>query len=193
MAQARFWQRLALITITPLILVSCSKQSVHSSVAPTSHAVASQPSTPPVVVVSPTSSPSAPAGQQDGSDPRSVVDQFYNAYVFQQKTWEQLKDYLDPNTYQQLSQVTQFDADPITNAQVPTHEYRLGESRITGDTAEVIVRLKVELRQPPPNFNREMTVVLQNYQGRWQIQNIIYSPEPLPSGEPNDLLHIWRP
>ena len=178
---------LALSSLVALVLVGCSG-SPQPAISPTHSdqlSVSSSPSDP--------NHSSEPTSEPTNADPRTVVDRFYHEYIVREAPWQVLQAYIDPETYEQLSQVTLFDADPITNAQVPVWEYAVGDARITGDTAQVEVQLKVELRQPPPTFNRQMTVVLQNNSGQWQIRNIIYAPEPLPSGEPNDLLHIWKP
>lgn len=182
---------LALSSLIVLVLLGCSR-APQPATSPTdsnhlnrnNQSIASSPSSP--------SDPNQPS-EATNADPRTIVDRFYHEYIVREAPWQVLQAYIDPETYEQLSQVELFDADPITNAQVPVWEYAVGDVRITGDTAQVEVRLKVELRQPPPTFNRYMTVVLQNNGGRWQIKNVIYSPEPLPSGEPNDLLHIWKP
>lgn len=124
------------------------------------------------------------------ADPKIVVDRFYREYV-NGKYWRDLKTWVDPATYDQLSRVKMFDVEPFTDAQVNTWSYTIGKPRIKGKQAEVPVRLMVGLRRA--EAARNLTIVLRNNSGRWQIRNVIYSPKPLPSGEPNDLLHLWKP
>lgn len=158
--------KLGLIAIVPLLL------SATQSVITTSNAQAQSSLT------------------QTSSNPRSVVDQFYKAYVAN-KYWRNLKDLIDPATYNQLSRVKMFDVEPFTEAQVPTWSYTIGKSRIKGNQAEVPIRLMVGLRGA--EAPRNLTIVLRKNTNRWQIRNVIYSAKPLPSGEPNDLLHLWKP
>lgn len=127
---------------------------------------------------------------QAQSHPRSVVDQFYKAYVANQY-WRDLKDLIDPATYAQLSHVKMFDVEPFTDAQVQTWSYMIEQPRIKGNEARVPIRLMIGLRGA--SAPRDLTIVLRKNGQRWQIQNVIYSTKPLPSGEPNDLLHLWKP
>jgi hypothetical protein len=124
-------------------------------------------------------------------DARSVVDQFYREYVTEKRYWRDLKALIDPATYDQLSRVEMFDVEPFTDAQVRTWSYTIGTSLIKGKQAEVPIRIMVGLRRA--EVARNLRIVLRNNSGRWQIRNVIYSPKPLPSGEPNDLLHLWKP
>lgn len=131
------------------------------------------------------------------SNPKAVIDQFYRAYVSQNKTWRDLKELIDPATYNQLSRVERFDVEPFTDAQVRTWTYTIGTPTITGNQAKVPIRLMVGLRRA--EVPRNLTIVLRknsdvfSKRERWQIRNVIYSAKPLPSGKPNDLLSLWKP
>lgn len=127
---------------------------------------------------------------QTQPNPRSVVDQFYKRYVAN-KYWRDLKDLIDPATYDQLSRVKMFDVEPFTDAQVRTWSYTIAKPRIKGNQAEVPIRLMIGLHRAEAPKN--LTIVLRKNADRWQIRNVVYSAKPLPSGEPNDLLHLWKP
>lgn len=128
---------------------------------------------------------------QTQSNPRTVVDQFYRSYVSKKQVWKDLKDLIDPATYNQLSHVEMFDVEPFTDAQVRTWSYTIGTPRVKANIAEVPIRLMIGLRRS--EAPRNLTIVLCRNSDRWQIRNVIYSSKPLPSGEPNDLLHLWKP
>jgi Protein of unknown function (DUF3828) len=132
---------------------------------------------------------STQAEAQIFSNPRSVVEQFYRAYISQKIPWrDRLRAYIDPGTYQKIKSVN-FSINPFTGTQVQTFDYRLGQLKIMANKAEVEVLLKSDLRKPPQSFNHRVTVILQRNQMRWQIQNVIYSSKLDDAGQPDDLLH----
>jgi hypothetical protein len=189
--------------MTVLSLLGCANQSTNAaSSSNDNRSVATVPSsptvtaaTPPTAISQPTTDPSPSlrvadqVADQGKSEPRAVVDQFYQAYVLEKTPWQQLQEYLDPDTYQQLSQFKAYDSDPFAATQERVYEYSIDGSRITGNTAEVDIRFKTGGRAPSPDFGRSITVVLQNNDGQWQIKNMIYGTDT--AGQPNDLLHSW--
>ncbi|MCU0548887.1 MAG: DUF3828 domain-containing protein [Leptolyngbya sp. Prado105] len=128
---------------------------------------------------------------QARSTPRSTVDQFYKAYVSRDQLWRDLKQFIDPATYAQLSRVKIFDVEPFTDSQARVWSYTIGKPQIKGNEARVPLRLMVGLRRA--EAPRNLTIVLRKNGDLWQIRNVIYSTKPLPSGEPFDLLHLWKP
>lgn len=177
-----------LSVFTSLFLLGCARSPIDAAVS----------SPAPNQAVAPTTTASAPPTQvssapqivaQNSDEPRSVVDQFYQAYVFQKISWRQLQSYIDPDTYQQMSQFKGYDSDPFAATQERVFDYLIEDSRVTGNTAEVEIRFKTGSRAPMPNFGRAITVVLQNNAGQWQIKNMIYGTDS--TGKPDDLLHGW--
>lgn len=188
-SQAHSFAISTLSTISALLLLGCARSPIEAANSPASEQV-----TPTVTTSAPPvqASPSPQVVAQNSSEPRSVADQFFKAYVLEKTPWQQLQTYLDPDTYAQLSQLKGYDSDPFTNAQEPAFDYTLGDAQMQGDTAEVEIRFKIGSRQPlPTEFGNPKTVILQNNNGQWQIENIIYSAATDPSGQPNDLLHGW--
>jgi Protein of unknown function (DUF3828) len=145
----------------------------------------------PTVVAQPISPQQSTKSRPVQANPISVVDQFYQEYITKKRSWRDLKAAIDPATYEQLSRVQQFDVEPFLDAQVSAWSYQIGTTQIKGNEALVPVQLMVGLRRA--EVARNLTIVLRNNQNRWQIRNVIYSAQPLPSGEPNDLLHLWKP
>jgi Protein of unknown function (DUF3828) len=133
-----------------------------------------------------------PAVNQSQSDPKVVLDQFYKQYLPKaNKSWRTMRELVDPATYDQLSRVKFIDVEPFIDTQAGLQSYTIGKPRIQGNQATVPVQLMIGLR--PPGTRRDLTLILRQNSSRWQIRNVIYSPKPLASGEPNDLLHVWKP
>ena len=177
-----------LSAFSALLLLGCMRSPIHAA----ANSFASDQAVAPTATASTPSIQTPPAPQivaQNSDEPHAVVDQFYQAYVFQKISWRQLQSYIDPDTYQQMSQFKGYDSDPFAATQEGIFDYLIEDSRVTGNTAEVDIRFKTGSRAPSPNFGRAITVVLQNNAGQWQIKNMIYGTDS--TGKPDDLLHSW--
>ena len=123
------------------------------------------------------------------TEPRAVVDGFYKSYMAQMNTpgnWlkplmEKNSAVVEPQLRDLLIKLSEgepggeapwLDFDPISNSQMGTESYSLGQTKMKGSLAYVPVTITYPGRPGPAQL--AANVVLRQSGGTWKIANLAY-------------------